>query len=194
VFFSVLALNTLARPNWVREWTFFSQYRGSVRRLDGGESPKFEPSFDGIDFDALRRPDPILWHESVNLFVDELEDNGMSHFSVKTVRHRSLLTACKLLPLSATLSQRVMPDSAYLLARHSLRVDDVIVRVYDTRIWVRFDTEPPIAIREVTMREATWARLAEEGLPTDCAAYINPDAFAATLPLVVVTKECLSFV
>jgi hypothetical protein len=86
-----------------------------------------------------------------------------------------------------------MPDSAYVLARHSLRVDEVIVRVYDARIWIRFDTEPPVAIREVTMREATWARLAEEGLSTDCAAYINPDLFAAALPLVVATKECMRF-
>ena len=51
-----------------------------------------------------------------------------------------------------------MPRSVYLLARHLLRVDGVVVRLRDTRVWARFQC--PYLLREHSVREATFEDLA----------------------------------
>ena len=49
----------------------------------GGE---WQPTEDRIDYDKLREPEPILFHEHIILFEDELDDNGCSRLSVRIVR------------------------------------------------------------------------------------------------------------
>ena len=44
-----------------------------------------EDTTDAIDVNELRRPDPILWSDSIVLFEDELGDNGASICTVKVV-------------------------------------------------------------------------------------------------------------
>ena len=70
------------------------------------------------------------------LYEDELGDNGISLFSVKI---------------------RVMPQRLLLLAQFFLRVDGVLVRVRDTRVYVEFGTGK--VVREWTAKEAEYAEV-----------------------------------
>ncbi|KAJ3343237.1 hypothetical protein HDU93_009221 [Gonapodya sp. JEL0774] len=70
-----------------------------------------------IDYALLRRRDPILFFDEVPLYEDELADNGSTALLVKV---------------------RVMPHSFLLLLRHVLRIDHVLVRISDTRIFTTF--------------------------------------------------------
>jgi len=76
------------------------------------------------------RRDPLLLVGNTDLFEDELADNGMSILTVK---------------------YRVMPDRMLVLARFFLRLDGVIVRIRDTRVFVEFATGE--VIREYIERE-----------------------------------------
>lgn len=83
-----------------------------------------------IPIELLKRPDPILFFEEVVLYDSELDDNGIS------------IVSCKI---------RVMPDRMLLLCRLFMRLDKVIVRIRDTRIYVDFNTGK--IIRDYTERE-----------------------------------------
>jgi hypothetical protein len=56
---------------------------------------------------------------------------------------------------------RVMPARLLLLSRFFLRLDDVIFRVRDTRIYVEFETGQ--VIRDYTSMEGVYSRLKEVG-------------------------------
>jgi type 2A phosphatase activator TIP41 len=86
-----------------------------------------------IPIALLKRPDPILFFEEVVLYESELDDNGIS------------VLTCKL---------RVMPDRMLLLCRLYMRLDDVLVRLRDTRIYVDFNTEK--VTRDYTEKEDTF--------------------------------------
>jgi type 2A phosphatase activator TIP41 len=88
--------------------------------------------------DKLRRPDPILFFDEVDLYEDELGDNGMSLLSIKI---------------------RVMPARLLLLSRFFLRLDDVIFRIRDTRVYVEFETGQ--VIRDFTSMEGAYSALKE---------------------------------
>ncbi|CAK7202621.1 Tap42 interacting protein [Sporothrix eucalyptigena] len=83
-----------------------------------------------LPLDLLRRRDPIVFHDDVILYESELDDNGISVLRVKI---------------------RVMPQRLLLLSRFYLRLDNVLVRVRDTRVYVDFDTNE--VLREYTARE-----------------------------------------
>lgn len=110
------------------DWTYTTKYRGTVT---GGE---FESSAERIPLEKLTRPDPILFYDEAVLFEDELGDNGI------------LMLLTKI---------RVMPLCLLLLCRLFLRVDDVAVRVRDTRVYVDFDTGA--VLREHKVQEAPYA-------------------------------------
>lgn len=93
-------------------------------------------SLDLIPVEMLKRPDPILFYEEVVLYESELDDNGIS------------LLNCKV---------RVMPDRMLLLCRLYMRVDNVIIRIRDTRIYVDFDTGK--VIRDYVEKEEKFAKL-----------------------------------
>lgn len=88
--------------------------------------------------EKLRRPDPILFFDEVDLYEDELGDNGMSLLSIKV---------------------RVMPGRLLLLSRFFLRLDDVIFRVRDTRVYVEFETGH--VMRDYSVMEAPYSKLKE---------------------------------
>lgn len=134
------------------DWTFSTRYPGTVKLagdLHDLLSPKWVPcdpaqerspegdssscaSPEGIDYDALRNTDlPILFSAQVILFEDELDDNGTASYKVRI---------------------RVMPSFFFILARFFLRVDGVLIRIYDTRYFHRFGTDK--VIRETVTREA----------------------------------------
>ena len=95
------------------DWSYTTDYKGTVT----GKS--FVPDQEPIPIALLKRPDPILFFEEVVLYESELDDNGISMLSVKV---------------------RVMPERMLLLCLLFMRLDNVIVRVRDTRIYVDFNT------------------------------------------------------
>ena len=88
--------------------------------------------------DKLRLPDPILFYDEVDLYEDELGDNGMSLLSLKL---------------------RVMPERLLVLSRFFLRLDDVIFRVRDTRVYVEFATGA--VMRDYCVMEEKYAKIKE---------------------------------
>lgn len=113
------------------DWTFSSAYAGTVQSAHVPRATE-EP----IDLERLKRRDPILFYDEVVLFEDELADNGASMLSVKL---------------------RVMPTCFFALQRLFIRVDDVMFRVYDTRVYHEFGK--PFVVREKQHRESTYAAL-----------------------------------
>lgn len=91
-----------------------------------------------LPLNKLRRQDPILFYDEVDLYEDELGDNGMSLLSIKI---------------------RVMPARLLLLLRFFLRLDDVIFRVRDTRVYVEFETGE--VMRDYCVMEGAYAKLKE---------------------------------
>lgn len=110
------------------DWSYTSDYQGSVTK-----GKEFETSTEAIPIELLKRPDPILFFEEVVLFESELDDNGISIYS------------CKF---------RVMPDRMLLLCRMFMRLDNVLVRIRDTRIYVDFNLKN--VIKDYTEKEGTF--------------------------------------
>src|ERR1700721_3680011 len=95
------------------DWSYTTDYKGTQTKGKSFTSDESTP----IPIALLKRPDPILFFEEVVLYESELDDNGISIFSVKV---------------------RVMPERMLLLCRLFMRLDNVIVRVRDTRVYVDF--------------------------------------------------------
>lgn len=110
------------------DWTYSTAYLGDE---DGG--PRLEgrdPTEVGIPLELLKRRDPILFFDEVVLYESELDDNGISSLTVKL---------------------RVMEQRMLLLCRLFMRVDGVLVRVRDTRVYVDFERDE--VVREYTEKE-----------------------------------------
>jgi type 2A phosphatase activator TIP41 len=105
------------------DWTYSPNYLGTT-------NIKFTPTDEKIPIDKLLKPDPILFFDESILFEDELGDNGISIFSTKI---------------------RVMPTCLLLLCRFFLRIDDVIFRVRDVRIYI--DLVDTLVLREYKEQE-----------------------------------------
>ncbi|KAK4106172.1 TIP41-domain-containing protein [Parathielavia hyrcaniae] len=121
------------------DWSYSAAYWGDeVKAGDGrglGEGQgngegEGEGEEEGIPLELLKRRDPILFADEVVLYESELDDNGISVMSVKV---------------------RVMEQRMLLLCRLFMRLDGVVVRVRDTRVYVDFAKE--VVIREYTARE-----------------------------------------
>jgi type 2A phosphatase activator TIP41 len=113
------------------DWSFSTDYKGS---MTPGSKP-FEPSSTPIPIELLKRPDPILFFDDVMLYEDELADNGISMLS------------CKI---------RVMPSRLLLLCRLFMRLDNVVIRLRDTRVYVDFGTRE--VIREYQAKEEQYEK------------------------------------
>lgn len=109
------------------DWTYSTNYKGGCSNM------KFYPSEEKIPIDKLLKPDPILFFDESILFEDELGDNGISMLSTKI---------------------RVMPTCLLLLCRLFLRIDNVIFRVRDTRIYI--DLETDLVLREYKEQECPY--------------------------------------
>jgi type 2A phosphatase activator TIP41 len=107
------------------DWSYSTDYAGST-----SPEPTFKHSEKPIPIALLTRPDPILFFDEVMLYEDELADNGIAMLSGKI---------------------RVMPERLLLLLRFFLRLDGVVCRIRDTRVFVEFKTGE--VIREYTARE-----------------------------------------
>ena len=107
--------------------------------------------------DLLSRRDPvldqILFYEDVPLFEDELHDNGESILNVRIVSLYALLDGL----LSSYDLQRVMPHAFFILLRLFVRVDNVLFRIHDVRIYHSLGSDQ--VLREVTGMEADYEQV-----------------------------------
>ncbi|CAH2092112.1 unnamed protein product [Euphydryas editha] len=120
-----------SRPNATKpkntfDWTFSTDYKGTL-----SDNIVIEATDETINFDLLKRKEQIIFYHDLTLFEDELHDHGISKLSVKI---------------------RVMPTYWYVLLRYFLRVDDVLVRSHETRMFHLLNKD--YVLREYTVKEA----------------------------------------
>jgi type 2A phosphatase activator TIP41 len=127
------------------DWSYTTDYKGTITKGKSFELQR--DNADPIPIELLKRPDPILFFEEVVLYESELDDNGISLFS------------CKL---------RVMPDRMLLLCRLFMRLDNVIIRVRDTRIYVDFNLGK--VIRDYTEKEDSFDAVKKVSTNTEAFA------------------------
>ncbi|KAL2259047.1 hypothetical protein VTK26DRAFT_7411 [Humicola hyalothermophila] len=149
--------------------------QGGKGRGEGGKGEEEEEEEgEGIPVELLKRRDPILFADEVVLYESELDDNGISLLSVKL---------------------RVMEQRMLLLCRLFMRLDNVLVRVRDTRVYVDFDRE--VVVREYTAREDAFdnvkRKLYMSGLMPDAitVALRDSNQVANLLPVVEHSLENL---
>lgn len=121
------------------DWTFSTEYIGTLMNT---EQCKWVAEDTELNFDKekLMRRDKILYHDEFILFEDELADNGST----------KLLVKC-----------RVMPTFILVLLRFYLRVDNVMIKVQETRFYC--EKEWDYILRDVTLREVGYSQV--EHLP-----------------------------
>jgi type 2A phosphatase activator TIP41 len=111
------------------DWSYTTDYAGTL----SSTSHVFQKSQAQIPVELLKRPDPILFFDEVMLYEDEMADNGITMLS------------CKI---------RVMPARLLLLCRFFMRLDSVLFRIRDTRIYIEFSTGQ--VIREYVAKEEAY--------------------------------------
>eukprot|EP00250_Pteridium_aquilinum_P011012 c19780_g3_i2 orf=331-1275(-) len=142
------------------DYTFTTSYSGSeaiectgqAAESSSGLKLEWADTEDHIDLVSLQARDPILFYDEVVLYEDELADNGVSLLTVKV---------------------RVMPSCWFLLLRFWLRVDGVLMRLRDTRMYSSFQQDAgiyPTVLRERCIREGSIAGLLARGLLPDMIA------------------------
>jgi type 2A phosphatase activator TIP41 len=149
------------------DWSYSTDFKGATPK-----EPAFKPTETPIPLALLTRPDPIIFFDEVMLYEDELADNGIAMLS------------CKI---------RVMPARLLLLTRFFLRLDDVLLRIRDTRVFVEFKTGQ--VIREYTAREEKYETLKKKlaSRKEDATTLMrDPNNLTEFMPVVDRTLESLS--
>ena len=147
------------------DWSYTTDYKGDL----APDGPNFHSGTEPIPVELLKRPDPILFFDDVILYEDELADNGISMLS------------CKI---------RVMPARLLLLCRFFMRLDNVVLRLRDTRIYIDFGRKE--VIREYVAREGEYDKVREElaSRRDDVAAVLrDANEMAIVLPVIEKTLE-----
>ncbi|KAM3420065.1 hypothetical protein BST61_g3371 [Cercospora zeina] len=126
------------------DWSYSTDYRGTTSDQSGApiEDSRWKESdqtTDPIRIDLLSRQDPIEFFDAVDLYEDELADNGIALFNIKV---------------------RMMPERLLVLSRYFLRLDGVIVRLRDTRVYVEHSTNK--VVRQYTNKEEKYDVIAEQ--------------------------------
>jgi type 2A phosphatase activator TIP41 len=148
------------------DWSYSTDYKGTTP-----PTPAFQPTDSPIPLHLLKRPDPIHFFDELVLYEDELADNGIAMLS------------CKI---------RVMPARLLLLVRFFMRLDDVVFRIRDTRVYVEFGTNE--VIREYTAREDKYEEVRKKlaGRKEDVLAIMrDPNRLAEYIPVVEKSLEGL---
>jgi hypothetical protein len=158
----------------VFDWTYSTPYSCSFKlsqHCHPSQACRWEPCEPGnIKLELLTDTTaPILMFSSVNLYEDDLHDFGDVNLSAKL---------------------RVMPKCFYVLQRLVMRVDGVIVRIRDTRVFHEFGSNA--IFMDTSWRELPWSKLAEHGLPTDVVSWRDENVVnrnAGKIPLVAALPE-----
>ncbi|TWW74317.1 TIP41-like protein [Takifugu flavidus] len=147
------------------DWTYTTDYRGTLI----GEDMQIQvtKTTERIDLEKLKAREQIMFFDEVLLFEDELHDHGVSMLSVKI---------------------RVMPTSFFLLLRFFLRVDRVLIRINDTRLYHEASRAGKnYMLREFSTRESKIEEL--QNVPA--ALYTDPNEIAQYLTLKLTDCEKL---
>ena len=94
----------------------------------------------------------ILWFDEIDLYEDDLHDNGVAKLFIKV---------------------RVMPSCFFVLHRFWLRVDNNFARVYDTRCYHRFGESS--VLFETRFSESTYEDMRSRGFTVDDKRLPNAD-------------------
>ncbi|XP_008065789.1 TIP41-like protein isoform X1 [Carlito syrichta] len=146
------------------DWTYTTDYKGTL--LGDSLKLKVVSTTDHIDTEKLKAREQIKFFEEVLLFEDELHDHGVSSLSVKI---------------------RVMPSSFFLLLRFFLRIDGVLIRMNDTRLY--HEADKTYMLREYTSRESTIANL----MHVSPSLFTEPNEISQYLPIKEAVCEKLIF-
>ncbi|KAG8437758.1 hypothetical protein GDO86_008458 [Hymenochirus boettgeri] len=146
------------------DWTYTTDYKGTL--LGENLTFKVTPTSERINTEKLKAREQIMFFEDVLLFEDELHDHGVSSLSVKI---------------------RVMPSSFFLLLRFFLRVDGVLIRMHDTRLY--YEADKTYMLREYTSRESKISALSHVPPPL----YTEPNEICQYLPVTQTIYEKLEF-
>lgn len=111
------------------DWTYTTDYKGTL--LSGMKELKVTETDERIDLEKLKVKEKILFYDDLHLYEDELADNGVAQCSVKI---------------------RIMPDSFFILLRFFLRVDNILIRMNDTRVYHEVDKN--YVLREYMSKES----------------------------------------
>ena len=105
-------------------WMFSTKYEGEVFSRDGmfkfedldlSEEERLLDKKYQIDYDRLKdRSNPIMMSEDIVLYEDELDDNGQSQVRLRF---------------------RCMRDCFFILLRSYVRIDDILIRLIETRLF-----------------------------------------------------------
>ncbi|GFN75589.1 tip41-like protein [Plakobranchus ocellatus] len=144
------------------DWTFTTNYKGTILQ-NGTVAMKVSDTTEKINLDNLKKREPIHFYDDVLLFEDELSDNGTSILNVKV---------------------RVMPSCFFILMRLFCRVDNVLIRVNDTRLY--HEAGQNYMLREFSSREEKTTNI-----PT--AVHTDPNEVSQYLKLTQQTCERLEF-
>eukprot|EP00794_Sanderia_malayensis_P000272 gene272-896_t len=144
------------------DWTYTTDYKGT---LIGTEISKLKVSetTEKIDLERLKIREKIFFYEDIILYEDELADNGMASLSIKI---------------------RVMAGSFFALLRFFLRVDNVLLRVNDTRIY--HEAGKNFMLREYSSRQGGFSQVEN--------AFADASELVDKLPLISDTVEKLEFI
>ena len=134
------------------DWTYSSPYMGTISSISKSEIKDFYPEIKEdknfeikfgenakdaiIPFDRLRPENKIIQYYQIEFFEDELSDNGISDGKIRF---------------------RIMDDCFYGLMRSYIRVDNVMIRNIDTRIYYGFGDDG--IIRNLSVKEISYDKL-----------------------------------
>ncbi|TID31236.1 hypothetical protein CANINC_000179 [Pichia inconspicua] len=128
------------------DWTYTSHYKGTmITDNDWVKNDEIE-----IPLDKLTSNNPIKFFDEMILYEDELADNGISILNIKI---------------------RVMSDCLLLLQRLFVRVDDVLVRIIDTRLYIDFDTDR--IIRQQKIMQDSYKDVVRKAPSSDPKRYLR---------------------
>ena len=147
------------------DWTFCSPYMGSFTHLSSSplsglfpevkanDSPiKVEETNMPLPVERLGQNNPIINYIETRLYEDELNDNGVSETKFRF---------------------RIMKDCFFGLLRSYLRVDNVIVRNIDTRIFYSFGEN--YILGNFQVKEITYEELNKIGFSVNSGWSLNPN-------------------
>jgi type 2A phosphatase activator TIP41 len=147
------------------DWTFSTDYTGTLIPASDGSPIVVEETTENIDMQRLMERNEILYYDSIDLYEDELADHGVAKMDVKI---------------------RVMKDYFYILMRYFLRIDQILARVQDVRIF--HDVHKDFMLRDFTRKEIS---LKDADLPVEVLN--DPVKLSTVLPLVFEQKHKLVF-
>nr|CAG4642581.1 EOG090X07SL [Evadne anonyx] len=142
------------------DWTFTTDYSGTVFGDATVEATDLR-----IDMEKLKQKEKILFFDEIHLYEDELADHGCASCSIKV---------------------RVMPSGFFVLLRFYLRVDDVLIRINDTRLY--YEKSKEYILREYTSRQSK-----TKDLKVPRVFWGDPNEISHHLPLSTSTFEKISF-